>query len=545
VILAIAASAADANAADPNTTQPDTTQANTAQTNTTQANTAQPNTAQPNTAQTNAATVVPSLYIQPAVNVKETYTSNANFAASQLARSDWITEVLPSLVVHDIASRFRLIADVKLDALYYANGAESNRVLPQGGFDAILEAVKDHLFIDAGAVATQVPTNLLLATPQGGSTFNTFTTYAYHLTPDFKGELPRDLRYDVRSENAWTHSPAGPAEAATTNFAHDSAELARLPEPYGWALRVEQIDSTFRLAATPSTRQQFGRLILRAAVDPQLVLGLRGGVERENFMLDQNARPIWGGEFDWRPTDRTDVSAIGEKRSFGAGYRYSATHHTPWLALSLSGLRDIVTTPQDLAALPATGNVAGLIDTMLSTQYQNPVALAQAEQNLMTNQNLPDALAGSAAFFTPYPYLSEKHQGSAVWTGRRNSAALTIFETSTQPLPADLASTVTPATLQIDHVQRGASINLNHHISPFTALSATGTASRIEGNGAETGTAARQESGTLQVNHELSTKTRAFAGVRYQTFWSNQPVSSGASENVREEAAFVGLNHRF
>jgi len=490
------------------------------------------------TAQANAV-ADENVFVQAAVKAQETYTTNANFGVEHTALSDWITEVIPSLIVKDVAKRFQLTANVSVDGIYYLRGAEPNRVLPTGGVDAVLEAVQDHLFVDAGVVAVQTPANVLLANPQGGSTFNNFTIFTYHVSPDFKGELPLGVRYDIHSDNAWTHASSAAAGVGDTYFGHDSAELASLPQPIGFTLRVEQIETRYVDSTTPSTREQFARLIIRATVDPQLVVGLRGGRERENFINNDQASWITGAEFDWKPTDRSDISAFAEKRIFGTGFHYSATHHNPFVSLSLTGDRDIVTATQLLFTLPATGNVAGLLDAMLTAQYPDPVGRAQAVQNLMESQNLPNTLAGPTAIMNPNAYLSTVQSASAVVTGQRNAIALILFVTRTQPLPTDLTGIAEPTLFANNYVQRGGTFNLTHQLSPFTKLGADATVSRFLGNGAQSGTSSRQEMLTLHVNHSLSSRTDVLAGTRIQYF------SSNLAENVVEKAVFVALNHRF
>jgi uncharacterized protein, PEP-CTERM system associated len=481
-------------------------------------------------------------FVQPAVTARETYTDNANFGYGGPAQGDWISEVIPSLTVQSVTPRLQLSGSMQFDAINYLHHTLPSMVLPNGGFDGILTAIPNHLFLDAGVTAVQSPNDLLLPSNPGTSTFNTFTTYDYHVSPDFRGQLPAEMQYDLRSDNSWSHSvnvPVGFLD--NTYLGHDSAELSKKPQSLGFSLKVEQFDNSFGGATGESTRQQIGRLILRAALDPQFIVGLRGGAERENFLPGYSWHSIRGAEFDWKPTDRTDISAYGERRFFGNGFQYSVHHRTPWFALNFSGGRDISTTPQELFSLPATGNVAGLLDAMLMTQYPDPAARAQAVQSLMTNENLPNSMASPSLLFAPLVYLSESNTATAVWTGRRSAISFSVFELRSQVLAGTTFSTALPAASLFEgsNVQRGASIDANRHISPLTSLALTVTGSRVEGIGSAAGFSMSQTATTLRAIRQLSPRTDFTVGVR------NQQFSSPLLPSGREKAVFVALDHRF
>lgn len=482
-------------------------------------------------------------FIQPAVTARETYTDNATLGYGA-AQGDWITEVIPSLTVQSVTPRLQLTGSMQFDAINYLHHTLPSMVLPNGGFDGILTAIPKHLYLDAGVTAVQSPSNLLLPSNLGTSTFNTLTTYDYHVSPDFRGQLPAAILYDFRSDNAWSHSVNAPYGYLTdTYLGHDSAEVSKKPQSLGFSLKLEQFNNRFGGAGTTaeSIRQQIGRLILRAAFEPRFVVGLRGGAERENFLPGDPWHSIRGVEFDWKPSDHSDISAYDEKRFFGNGFQYSVTERTPWLAFSLTGSRDVTTAPQELFSLPATGNVAGLLDAMLMTQYPNPAARAQAVQSLMTSENLPNSMAGPALLFAPLVYLSESNTATAVWTGRRSAITLSIFEMRSQVLTGTTFSTALPAASLFEgsNVQRGASIDANHHISPITSLALTVSASKTEGIGSTAGFSMSQSATTVRLIHQLSTRTAFTVGVQNQIF------SSPLLLNGRAKAVFAALSHGF
>jgi uncharacterized protein (PEP-CTERM system associated) len=427
-----------------------------------------------------------------------------------------------------------------VDAIDYLERSEPNRILPTGAVDGTLEALKDHLFLEGGVTATQVPNNLLLASPIGGSSFNTYTVYNYHTSPDFRGELPTGIRYELRSDDAWTRSTSDEANLTNTFYGHDLADLSMLPRPYGGELRIEQTDTNYEDdPAAPPTRQQAGRLTGRMRVDPQLVVGLDVGRERENFVLGDQFTWIRGAELDWRPTDRSDISLSAERRYFGTGFNYAISHRNPWIALNIGGSRNVMTSAQELFTLPATNNVASLLEQLLTTQYPDPVARAQAVQNLMASQGLPGTLAGPAGVFAPNAFLMQSAQASVVVMGIRSSIAFSVFQLRSQPIPETLSGTNLPINLSTDYLQRGASVTFNHHITTFTVFNADARISNFEGADTLSGLSSRQDALTLKLNHALSARTDATLGARYQYF------TSSTEPDVREKALFAALTHRF
>lgn len=484
----------------------------------------------------------PGTFLLPSIAAEETYTDNANYGFGGPAQGDWISQIVPALTVQSVTPRVHLSGNMQFDAVDYLHHTQPNRIMPSGGFDGTFEAVRNHLYLDSGVTAVQSPSYLYLPSGMGGSTFNTFTTYNYHVSPDFRGDLPAAMQYDLRSDNAWTHSVNAPYGYLTNTYlAHDSAELAKQPEQYGFMLKIEQFDNRFGSATADSTRQQIGRLIPLVALDPQMLVGLRGGVERENYLPGDPWHSIRGAEFEWRPTDRDDLFAEDEKRFFGNSYQYSVQHRSPWFALNFTGRRDLTTMPQELFSLPATGNVAGLLDSMLMTQYPDAAARAQAVQNLLTGENLPNAMASPALLFAPLAYLSESNMATAIWIGHRSAVSMSVFESRAQALagttlPA-LASSA--ALFEGNNVQRGASIDASRHISPYTSLALTLSASRTQGIGSASGFSMSQSATTLRVIRQISPRTDFTIGARNQVF------SSPLLQNGREKAVFVALDHRF
>lgn len=480
-----------------------------------------------------------NLFIAPSLLWRETYTTNANFGIAPVAKSDLISELVPSIVVFGLTKDLQVSGHLDVDAIDYLHGSEPDGVLPTGGMEATFEGLDRHFFLDAAAAANQGRQNVFAATPTGPSTYNVFTDETYRVSPYFKGELPGQVVYLVRSDNALERAFGTYASVVDARLAMQSIDLDHAPRPLGWTVHLESSETDYTDSTTPLIRDSLGRVILKAAPDPQLIFSARGGAEQENYLVDTRPRAIYGAGVEWRPTERSDIEAVGEKRFFGTQWDYGIKHHTAALIINIAGGRDVVTSAQTVFALPIGGDMAALLDSILIPTHPDPVERAGAVQQLLSQQNLPQTLAAGTTIFATAPVLLTSNKGSITWLGRRDAIALAVYDLRTQVLPANLSSLFTAVTESDQNEQKGTELTLTHHLTPFTSLTADGRIFKIEGIGATSGVYTRQNALTLQLNNALTLRTSAFVGGRLQA------IESNVTPNARERAAIVGLSHRF
>ena len=66
--------------------------------------------------------------------------------------------------------------------------------------------------------------------------------------------------------------------------------------------------------------------------------------------------------------------------------RFGASNRLRRFATNLSASRSVATYPQLILQLPATGNVSGLLDAILTARFPDPVERAQQVQDLIDRQ---------------------------------------------------------------------------------------------------------------------------------------------------------------
>jgi uncharacterized protein (PEP-CTERM system associated) len=207
-------------------------------------------------------------------------------------------------------------------------------------------------------------------------------------------------------------------------------------------------------------------------------------------------------------------------------------------AANLSASRYVTTYPQEILTLPATGNVSGLLDAILTARFPDPVERAQQVQDLIERQGLPSSLPAGVSIFSRNSNVVNSASGSVALVGMRNTLALNLYYLKTKTLP-DAAIPVAFITLN-DNTQRGVSVSLSHRLTPVTSLNATATRWETRGIDQTAALISDENIFRVQASRQLTPRSSAFVGARYR----QQDSTSGAIGDSTEAAIFVVLFHQ-
>ena len=484
----------------------------------------------------------PTTYLAPSVAVLATQTSNANFGTGLTPRSDTVLEVVPRLVVQSDHARWHLRGDFSLDGQYFARGTQVNSVLPAGVLNFDSELVDRLLYFDAGVQSQQNIVNPYVGQLSPAAS-NRYTTTQYRVSPYIDKLIRPDLRFVARSDDTWTKVSNNPANTGVFGgrYTVQTVRLDQRPLPWGYTLAAQQTETTYDNLPFASLKDTTARAIGNYAVSDRLNMGLIAGYERVEAFLAKEDKPIYGVRASWQPSAVGSIDATVEHRFFGAGWDVQARGGSPLLQFSLSWTRGPSTY---LAALAGNGfpgsNIATLLDSMLLSQYPNPVARAQAVQNLLTNAGLPGGLATANNFYTSTATLQNALGVTALLLRERNSYALSVFRTKTEDLflPGQSLLQVIQ-TLSSDNIQTGAAFNYGRRLTPIDNLNVTLLRVNNSGFGINEGQSSKQTSLIAQLDHRLTPRTTVLIGARRQF------LRSTAVGNTNETAVFAGLVHRF
>ncbi len=467
-----------------------------------------------------------------------TATDNSNFDVSGQKKSDVIVDVAPRVGIVGDGARLRLNAAASLSALAYTKGTQDSRLVPTVDFGLWTAPIEDVFFVESSVKVERVTENPFGPQTPTGSSVNQQNSYEGRISPYLSGILASRFRYLLRHDSGWIRTTGGATSVGNQYASHDAAELALLPRPLGASLRYDRDETNQVEGVEGQTRSEIVRAIVSLSPDPQLTVGLRGGHERNNFPGFNSDRNFFGADLTWRPTERTNLALVGERRFFGNGWSATFDHRMPRLAWSLRSSRDVSTSAQQFLSLPATLDVAALIDASLTTRIPDPIARARAVEDLIVSRGLPRTLIAPVNLFDQRVELDTVNTATVSLLGARDSLALTLFSSRTEGLE-NLGASVQPGSSLLDSRQRGAGLSFSHQLSPLSTLNAEASWRQTTGLGTLSGDQSRQQTYQLRFTHLISPKTSTTAGARHQVFDSNvQP-------NATETAVFVGLGHRF
>ena len=470
-----------------------------------------------------------------------TFTNNAQLSAVTPV-SDTILTVRPRFVIHGEGARLKITGSGAVNGVAYLNRTQDSQALPEVDLNATLIAIERALTLEGGVRVSQLFQNPFGLRADPGTTGNVITTTQVRFSPVVEIAPRPGLRFRLRSDNAkllddGSTSTAGQS-TATGYFGHHTAVIEQDARPFGWRLEAERTDTQYENSATSNLIVDVARAGLSYQIADQFTLGLRSGYERNNFVIGDETSVVYGIDAIWRPTERTNLTAVGEHRFFGTSGRLNFEHRMPWLAWNVLVKRDIVTTPQALFELSPTNNVAGLLDALFTTRIPDPIDRSRQVQDFIANGGLPASLSQATTIYSQRVSLETLASVGVTFVGVRNSVALTGFRSRLQDVPGTglLASGIALN----NNLQHGLSMTASRKLTALATVSATAEWSRIRALETATSSPSTVQRGlSLTTNLRISPKTNAYFGARYRLFIQNAQVRNS------EEAAFAGLDHRF
>jgi uncharacterized protein (PEP-CTERM system associated) len=480
--------------------------------------------------------------VDTAVDSRLTWTSNS-LLGTGASQSDTVLEVRPSVAIRSDGARLKVAGTAALRGVAYLDGTRPSRALPEGDLNARLEAIERWFFLEAEVRAAQTGADPFGLRAEAGTTSNTLTSTQLRLSPTIESAISPQTRYRVRSDNTWTHESVADSTASTSGtggagyFGRHAAWIESDPRPLGWRLEGQRRETRYRDGVTTPLISESARLIVNLALTTDLSAGLRGGYRRDSYVKNAGDYKIYGAQARWQPSVRTLLSVDGEKQSFGSTWRLGFDHRTTRLAFNLVLSRAVQTVPESLYELEATGNVAALLDAILTRTYPDPAERARAVQKLIVEQGLPSATLGPTSITSQRLSLVTTRVGSIGLVGLRNTLVLSGFDNRSVDLAG--ASVFAAGSFINNNRQYGGGLALRHRLSALTGLGVSLDWSRIQGVGTVVPAETSQRGIRVQCDVQASVKTNVVVGGGYRNLTSSV-VAPG-----HETSLFAGLAHRF
>ena len=408
-------------------------------------------------------------YLTPTFRVSQTLTDNANLRSTD---TEWDAITQATVGVNG-GGRFGAVTGSLAAALtgtYHARGTSDDSADVNLRASGTAELVRDRVFVDGYARVGQrlidpfgvQPSDPLL------SNDNTTTTLDYGISPYAQGTIGGLVDYYARVNLTGSAN----AESSAYGF-EDYSAVARLDgsTPFTrlrWGLAFVARASAY---GDEVRADNYGATAtLSYAVTPYFRVRGNAGVEYQNYVdADVTRRThLYGGGFDWQPTDRTVISAGLEKRFFGNAYFASFQHRTPrttWSYRARQGVSEIG---------GVTGVSLGTYFDLFFRQFESiepdPVKREQLVlEFLRANGIAPDDQA-VLGLLTARIQLQRSHDLSFSWlVSRRTTLAVAAGQSDSSDLIDFLGADGFDTRSFVR--SRRLNVNVSHQLTPSSSVS--------------------------------------------------------------------------
>lgn len=473
------------------------------------------------------------------VEARVTATDNAALAAGEPARGDVYSSLRPALRVTGHGPNSDLTLNAAADLVMYARGTQPDRALPilEGALKSVV--VDRLLYFDANADVHQTEANAFAPRNDASSTSNLRTVSTYRLSPYLQHEFSQSVSLLARYDQSQSRE-----SGSDGNGLHSRNSVVRLegkPVPLGFSLAVSNLENYSSGLAFSELQVTTAKAGVSLAAFDEVVIGVAAGVERTHLLLSDQNDNLYGLNFRWTPTPRTDLFANVERRFFGNGGELRLIHRTPFSALSLRINREPVTATSSLGVLGAGGDVGAFLGAILSRSTPDPLQRAAIVQNLIASRGLQTSFAGATDFIATYPQLQTGVAASWVYSRSKTVASLSLYGQSLHQLIRGEAPALPLAAVATDSRQFGAAVDVNYRLTPETSLDSAISWSRIQGLAATAGQSTRESGVRFALLQNLSPRTGMTVGIQHRLVDSNV----GQVQSYRPTLVFVGATHRF
>jgi uncharacterized protein (PEP-CTERM system associated) len=466
----------------------------------------------------------------PNINLRETATDNVDQSSDANRKGDFITEIIPGLSIEGNGARVKAHLNYRMDSLIYARDSSKNNLQNYLDAGGTVEAIENFLFVDGTASITQDAVSAFGPRPTDATstTNNRTETRAFQLSPYIRGRLGATST-DYEARYSYSVLQSSESTASNSRVGEFTASLKGLTRwtDVGWQLLgdSQSVDNDVQR----DTQAARARGVLTYTIDPQFQLSATGGYERNDYVtLDTVDKVTYGAGFQWAPTPRTSVHGTWERRFFGDGWDYGASHRTPFFSFDLSDRRDVNTDAQSRTSA-GSGAAYDLLFAALTTRIPNPIDRAAEALRILHGGGIPPGLGLPPDFLVGTAFVERRQQASAAFLGVRNTFTFIVYQVHRDALGAGAEGNV-PSD-QTDNIkERGGSAAYSHRLSGMSSVSAM--VSLIRTTSDTSNLASRQWDGRVSYVTQLGPRTSGSLEYRYVRFDGEGSGTSDYRENA-------------
>lgn len=483
--------------------------------------------------------------VVPAVDLRETYSDNVRLEPDATKRSQFISELAPSLSIANDSPRLKLHANA-ISRLYayseHLDGTNSSASELHG--DARAKLIGDLLYLDGAASISQQAISAFgpqVTSNNGYSSANRTKVSTWRISPSLRhrfgaaaqGEL-RYTRDSVKSGNALLGD-------STSNTLAALLSSGPAFHAIGWDLQASRQDLDDSLARKFHIVNSNATLRYRAT--QSLNLNASAGYDKYDYPKPggSNAGKSYSLGFTWTPSLRTSIQASAGHRYYGPSYLLALSHRSRGTVWSIN-YNDAVTTTRDQLLVPAAVNAIDVLDRLFAASIPDPEARRQAVEAYIRANGLPPSLAHNINYFSNRFILQRQLQATVAFNTARTTSVVAlnaskrIAQSSAQaesPLPGSVSTTQNDDIKQV-----GASLLMSYRLSPRSATSFSLIDSRSES--LTTGIKSNQTSVSLSMNSQFQRKLKGTVELHHTQ--GNVTVVGGRT--FRENAVSASLSYQ-
>ena len=295
------------------------------------------------------------LHLTPRLLVRETYTDNVALTPGDQKKSDFITEIAPGFRLSDKTARTDLAINYSLNNLFYARDKDRNTLNHQLQALGKFELVDNLFFLDSNAQISQQAVTVSGPIGADSSTNDNNRTFrSYSLSPYLRKRFGRQATAEARYtfSQVSSNSQTSAVSDSTGNRVSLGIESGPAYNELGWG--VNFIDDRIDYENFQDTKFQSLTGTGRYRINNRLfAIGTLGYDKNDYFTTgDKPEGATYSLGVDWRPSQRTSLTASAGRRYFGNTYNLAFLHRTRRTAWDISYTQGIQTSRSQFIVPP-------------------------------------------------------------------------------------------------------------------------------------------------------------------------------------------------
>ena len=487
--------------------------------------------------------------ITPSVELRRLYSDNVQLTTDQLARSQFITDLAPSLAIANRGPRLKLSAAFTTHLFAYSDDriGGTNRSQRQLAANARAKLIEDLLFFDATASIDQRAVSAFgpQVAANGYAAINRTEVSTWRLSPylahRFGPAATAELRYardSLKSGNAGLGDSIGNSVGNTVSTSVTSGPALRT---FGWGMRANH--HTFDSTRGGQSTEDTASAQLNWRWSEPLSFNLNRGYDKYAYaaLAGDTGGPSYSLGLAWTPSRRTQLQASAGKRYYGNSYMLNGTHRSRHSVWNLS-YNDTVTTTRGEFLRPLSVDTASLLDGLFSATIADPEARRQAVDAYIRTNGLPASTIQNSNYFSNRYFLQKQFLMSAAFNTAKTTTMVSLTATRRNALSLQQAASTVPGipdSLNDATRQTSAALSFNYRMSPRSGANLIVSKTRSESPA--TAIQSKQLLLSMGMTRQLQKKLRG--AVELRRVGGNALALGGRT--YRENAVSASLSQQF